>query len=50
VRTGNVVAVMKGDDRRFVEDPDYFTPLDREEDCGECGQLGCRHDGLDRDE
>jgi len=47
-RTGQVVAVMIGDDRHFTFDQEDLTPLDREEYCGECGQVGCRHDGLGR--
>lgn len=50
VRTGSVVAVMVGDDRRFTFDPDDLEPLKREDFCGECGQIGCAHDGLDRSE
>jgi hypothetical protein len=50
VRTGRVVAVMIGDDRRFTFDPSELTPLEREDYCGECGQIGCAHDGLDRSE
>ena len=49
-RTGRVVAVMVGDDRRFTFDPEDVTPLPREDYCGECGQIGCGHDGLDRSE
>jgi hypothetical protein len=48
-RTGQVVCRMIGDDRNFVFDPDDLTPLDREDYCGECGQIGCCHDGLDRE-
>lgn len=48
VRTGRVVCVMVGDDRRFAHDPDDLAALDREAYCGECGQIGCTHDGLDR--
>jgi hypothetical protein len=44
-RTGRVVVVMVGDDRHFAEDPEDLTPLDREAYCGECGQVGCAHDG-----
>lgn len=47
VRTGRVVAIMVGDDRRFTFDRDELKPLEREEYCGECGQIGCAHDGLD---
>lgn len=50
VRTGQVLAVMIGDDRRHAVDPDDLTPLDRRAYCGECGQIGCAHDGLDRSE
>ena len=45
VRTGQVAAVMVGDDHRYYFDPDDLTPLKREEYCGECGQVGCTHDG-----
>ena len=48
VRTGNVVCVMIGDDRRFSCDPDDVTPLDDLGYCSECGQVGCGHDGRDR--
>jgi hypothetical protein len=49
VRTGRVVAVMVGDDQRFTFDPEELTPLAREEYCGVCGQVGCNHDGYERD-
>lgn len=49
-RTGQIVAVMIGDDRHFTFDPEDAKPLAREAYCGECGQLGCCHDGLDRAE
>jgi len=42
-RTGQVVAVMVGDDRRFLYDPEDMTPIPREAYCGECGQVGCGH-------
>lgn len=48
-RTGGIVCVMVGDDRRFTVDRGDITPLDRESYCGECGQVGCSHDGLPRD-
>jgi hypothetical protein len=48
-RTGNVLAVMVGDDERHSIDPDDVTPIKREDYCGECGQIGCGHDGLDRE-
>ena len=48
VRTGRVVAVMVGDDRRFTFDPADVTPLDELDYCHVCGQMGCTHDGLER--
>jgi len=48
-RTGRIVCTMVGDDRRFAFDPDEVTPLAREDYCGICGQIGCAHDGLDRE-
>ena len=47
-RTGRVVLTMVGDDRRFVFDIADIAPIPRESYCGECGQLGCTHDGLER--
>lgn len=47
-RTGRVVVVMIGDDHRYVVDEEDIAPLEREAYCGECGQIGCGHDGLDR--
>ncbi len=47
-RTGMLVCRMIGDDRDFIFDPDDIEPLDRDEYCSECGQIGCGHDGLDR--
>lgn len=49
-RTGRVVCVMVGDDRRKAFDPKDVAPLDRRDYCGVCGQIGCAHDGLDRDD
>jgi hypothetical protein len=40
--------VMVGDDFVHLVEPDRLVPVEREEYCGECGQLGCAHDGLDR--
>ena len=48
-RTGRVLCVMVGDDRYYAEDPDDLAPLDREAYCGECGQVGCTHDGYNRE-
>ena len=49
VKTGRVVCRMIGDDKDFTFEPDSLTPLEREDYCGQCGQIGCRHDGLDRE-
>ena len=49
VRTGALVCVMIGDDRPEIVEPDELVSIDREEFCGECGQIGCCHDALDRD-
>lgn len=49
-RTGRVIAVMVGDDCRHSVDLEDITELPREDYCGECGQIGCAHDGLDRSE
>tara|TARA_R110000824_G_scaffold233128_3_gene421276 strand:- start:25 stop:327 length:303 start_codon:yes stop_codon:yes gene_type:complete len=48
-RTGQLVVVMVGDDHRILVDPDDVVTIDRAAYCGECGQMGCGHDGLDRD-
>jgi len=47
-RTGNLVVRMIGDDQNFSVDPEDVTRLAREAYCGECGQVGCGHDGYDR--
>ncbi len=49
-QTGNLVCVMVGDDRHWAFDPDDVRTLARADYCGECGQIGCGHDGMDRDE
>lgn len=41
VRTGRVVCVMVGDDRRHSIDPDDLTPLGEDDYCPGCGQTGC---------
>lgn len=43
VRTGDVVIVMVGDDRRTAVDPADLVALDDTEYCRECGQIGCAH-------
>ncbi len=40
-RTGRLVCRMVGDDFDYLVDPDDIETLDREEYCGECGQIGC---------
>jgi len=32
-----------GDDRDFEVDPSQLTPIDRDDFCGGCGQIGCGH-------
>lgn len=44
-RTGQLVCVMVGDDRRWTFDPEDVHPLERHEYCGGCGQIGCHADG-----
>ena len=43
VRTGNVLAVMIGDDYRHSVDPEDITPLEESDFCHSCGQIGCGH-------
>lgn len=47
--TGRVVAVMVGDDARHTFDPADLEPLGELDYCAECGQVGCTHDGRDRE-
>ena len=49
-RTGQVLATMIGDDHRYRVDPDDLILLDDLAYCAECGQIGCAHDGRDREE
>ena|SRR5438876_1196797 len=49
VRTGKVVCMMVGDDRRFTFDPAEVTALGDLDYCASCGQIGCGHDGRERD-
>lgn len=44
-----VRAVMVGDDREHLVDVDDLTPLDELGYCAVCGQIGCEHDGRDRE-
>jgi hypothetical protein len=50
IRTGRLVCRMVGDDALYLCDPEDVQKLARADYCGECGQIGCGHDGLDRDE
>lgn len=47
---GRVLVVMVGDDKQREVDVEDLTPLRRRDYCGSCGQIGCTHDGLDRDQ
>lgn len=49
VDTETVRAVMVGDDREFEIDVDDLTVLGDLDYCAECGQIGCGHDGRERD-
>ena len=40
-RTGKVLCVMVGDDRRVALDPEDVTPLAEDDYCPSCGQIGC---------
>ena len=40
-----VVAVMVGDDQEHIIDVDNLELLDDDAYCGQCGQIGCTHDG-----
>lgn len=44
-----VVVVMVGDNHKYTVPIEDVELLDRAEFCGECGQIGCTHDGMDRD-
>jgi len=43
VFTGKLIAVMIGDDRKFLVDFQDLTEIDEEEFCYGCGQIGCGH-------
>ena len=40
-RTGKVIVVMVGDDREHFVDFEELTPLEDDEFCAGCGQIGC---------
>jgi hypothetical protein len=39
--TGQILAIMVGDDQIFHFDIDDLTPIEDYEYCGGCGQIGC---------
>ena len=41
-RTGNVLAVLVGDDRVDSMDPDDLEPIAEDSYCSGCGQIGCK--------
>lgn len=41
ILTGEALMVMVGDDRFHIVDPDDVTPLQLDDFCPECGQIGC---------
>ena len=43
--TGMLRAMMIGDDRVEIIDPDDLVPIGMDDFCGACGQIGCTHDG-----
>lgn len=45
-----VIGVMVGDDREHVIEVSDLEKIDDLDYCAECGQIGCAHDGRDRDE
>jgi len=51
VDRNEIIAIMVGDDtERQYSTPDIARVLEREDYCGECGQVGCTQDGLPRSE
>lgn len=49
-RTGRVVVVMVGDDYHHVVELEDIQPMDERDYCHVCGQVGCTHDGINRDD
>lgn len=45
----NVIAIMVGDDRRHTIDKDDLIKIDEDDFCHVCGQIGCCHDGRERE-
>jgi len=48
--TGRVVFCMVGYDRPEAFDMGDFVPIGEDDYCHVCGQVGCTHDGRDREE
>lgn len=46
---GWVQAIMVGDDLVHVVEVSELTRIGEDDYCHECGQIGCTHDGRDRD-
>jgi hypothetical protein len=46
----SAVVRMVGDDAKHVVEVHDLKPLDEDDYCHECGQIGCTHDGRDRDD
>jgi hypothetical protein len=46
---GQVIVVMVGDDKRHTVDVEDLTKIDDLAYCLECGQIGCTHDGRERE-
>lgn len=42
-RSGQVLAIMVGDDSVHRFEPDDMQPISIEQFCSECGQIGCKH-------
>lgn len=40
--TSSIVCVMVGDDREYIFDVRQLSPLEEDEYCPECGQIGCK--------
>ena len=49
-RSGLLAVVMVGDDAVHLVDPDELSVLGEFDYCAACGQIGCTHDGRDRDD
>lgn len=47
---GWLIITAVGDDYRVAAELSELTALAREEFCGQCGQVGCGHDGMERED